>query len=506
MAFKIMKIFLINFTDKGAAKKIAQKGMEIVYWTGKEQHFGENRQDKEFFSDTIFHSLYDTLKAVPASEVKDLKLDFPPKEIFDVTKDIACQVLGMISRIDFNGISHGEKMDLFYRYVIYWYGVLKHFRPDAVFFTDIPHAAPNYVIYFLSKLMGIRTAVYRLVKGMPGRLLFFDDFTDYKFLREAYEHALAAGVNWEDLSDEMQKYVLDQRQLGKNTEFKYASHVNKLIKRPRSLLSLRSVIENVKSGTFFHGVYRYFFMLQHKRNMLVIDEKEYSGFKLWWLFRKWSKIKKEYRQEYQDLQSTPDFKKKYIYVPLHFQPECNTNPVGGIFDDQILMIRTLSASLPDGWYIYIKESPTQWIHFQGNFGRYKGYYKVLNEIQNVRLVPSNVSTYELISSAQSVATLTGSAGLEALILSKPVLLFGFGWYMDCDGVCRVMDVNSCRIALESIANGYKPVEDRVFAFLHAVEKVTVSGAYNKRYRQFSSVSIEENSVNIANYLLRAVGF
>lgn len=501
-----MRVFLINFTQKEVAKKLVQNGVEIAYWTGKKQHFKNAREEKEYFPNTIFHGVYEALNAVPAEEVKNLKLEFPPKEIVEAMSKIQIQVLSMISRIDFEGLGHEQKVDIFYQYVIYWYGVLNYFRPEAIIFTDVPHLGFSYIIYCLAVEMGIKTVMYRFMKGLPGRLFFFDDFKEMKSLKKAYARAIADGIVYGDLGDEMKAYVQAATNGNKKNALKFADHIDKLIKQgnkiPRPLVNLNTAIINIRQGIFFQVLRKYFFSLRHKREVLALAEKKYSGIKIWNLHRKWKKIKAVYRKEYEKFQVEIDLERKYVYVPLHLQPECNTNPMGGIYDDQILMARAISASLPDDWLIYIKENPMQWLHYQGNFGRYSGYYRTLNNIPNVRLVDTNTSTFKLIENAQAVATLTGSAGLEALIRFKPVLMFGYAWYMDCDGVIKVDDIKTCKAAINNLLEGYIPNENKVCAFLYAVEQTTIIGSFSKRYSQFSSVNEDNNNTNIANKLIR----
>lgn len=501
-----MRIFLINFTQKAVAEKLVQKGAEIIYWTGKDRHFKNARDEKQFFSKTIFHNTEDVSKALPALEVKNLKLDFPPQEVLKALTDIEYQVLEMISRVDYTKtLVFNERVDLFYKYIIYWYGVLKHFQPETIIFTDIPHAGSNYVIYSLAKILGIKTIMYRFVKGLPGRLIFFSDLKNYQELRSVYERALADGVSFDDLGEEMKDYVKKQKKIDIETTLTHAAHIEKLIKQgekiPKIFPSLKSFTRHIRKRNLII-IRQYFFMLFHRRKIAAIDRENYSGLQLKWLFYKWNKIKKAYRKEYESFQVKADLDQKYVYVPLHFQPECNTNPVGGIFDDQILLVRMLAESIPDDWFIYIKENPMQWLHFQGNFGRFTGYYRTLSSLPKVKLVSINTSTFQLINKAQAVATITGSAGLEALVRAKPVLMFGYGWFMDCDGVLRVDGIESCREAIQKIENGYKPEEDKVTAFLYALEKVTMPGSFNTKYSQFSSVSAEENTINITNKLLR----
>ena len=62
------------------------------------------------------------------------------------------------------------------------------------------------------------------------------------------------------------------------------------------------------------------------------------------------------------------------------------------------------------------------------------FFKRLFAIPAVRYLPIEVPTLELIAKSRAVATVTGTAGWEALQMGKPVLCFGFAWYRAFPGV------------------------------------------------------------------------
>jgi hypothetical protein len=155
--------------------------------------------------------------------------------------------------------------------------------------------------------------------------------------------------------------------------------------------------------------------LKLKAQIVLKSIFDFSIFQKFWFFLL-KNFDSNIKKEYERVQQNPDFTKKFIYFPLHYQPERNSSPQGGFFVDQILMAETLSASLPDGWFIYIKEHPIQWlVRGLSYFSyRFRGYYEVLARLKNVKLVPMKTNTYELIKYSQVVATITGTAGWEAL--------------------------------------------------------------------------------------------
>ena len=126
-----------------------------------------------------------------------------------------------------------------------------------------------------------------------------------------------------------------------------------------------------------------------------------------------------------------DMEQKFIYVPLHNQPEMSTSSLGGRYRDQVLMIEALARKLPDGWRIYVKENPRQ-----GSYARGPMFFHRLNRIPSVTFVPTATNTYALSSKCQFVASIVGTAGWEAIRKGKPAVVFGNAWYKSLEGVFR----------------------------------------------------------------------
>ncbi|MBU3576938.1 capsular biosynthesis protein [Polynucleobacter sp. UK-Kesae-W10] len=124
----------------------------------------------------------------------------------------------------------------------------------------------------------------------------------------------------------------------------------------------------------------------------------------------------------------------FIYFPLHLQPELTTAAIGGIYADQILALETLSSLLPSNYLIYVKENPKQTEKQRGPF-----FYKRLATLKNVRLLSKHENSINLIRSSAGIATITGTAGWEALFYGKPVLVFGAAWYREFTGVTMFGD-------------------------------------------------------------------
>lgn len=119
----------------------------------------------------------------------------------------------------------------------------------------------------------------------------------------------------------------------------------------------------------------------------------------------------------------------FIYAPLHFQPEMTTAPQGGVYGDQALLLEMLEASLPQGLEIVAKENP-----MQGGFHREETFTDRLRQTDRLKVVHPTMDNKGLAATCTAVATVTGTAGWEAICNELPCICFGLAWYRDCPGV------------------------------------------------------------------------
>ena len=111
-------------------------------------------------------------------------------------------------------------------------------------------------------------------------------------------------------------------------------------------------------------------------------------------------------------------KTKYVFFPLHTEPEVSLLVYGRPYLNQTEIIRMLALSLPVDTVLVVKEHP--WMVGKRSL---KSYAKML-EIPRVRLADPRLEARVLIQGASLVSVVTGSVGLEAAMLGKPVLTFG----------------------------------------------------------------------------------
>ena len=126
-----------------------------------------------------------------------------------------------------------------------------------------------------------------------------------------------------------------------------------------------------------------------------------------------------------------------------------TDTLGGCYRDQLLAIEQLARILPKDWLIYVKENPKQlfWM-------REKYFFKRLSCLPQVRYISRSVDTYQLMKHSQFVATISGTAGWEAVSGGKPAVVFGQCWYKNFPGVFPFSDeLDAEAVADYSIEHG-----------------------------------------------------
>lgn len=144
-----------------------------------------------------------------------------------------------------------------------------------------------------------------------------------------------------------------------------------------------------------------------------------------------------------------DLDRKFVYFPLHLQPEMTTSALGDRYRDQVLAIEDLSRTLPPDWLIYVKENPKQ-----GAYARGPLFFQRLQRIPNVRFMPSDANTHALTAKSQFVAVITGTAGWEAITKGKPAVVFGHIWFRMLPGIFEFrQDLDPAAIAAMQIDHG-----------------------------------------------------
>jgi hypothetical protein len=123
----------------------------------------------------------------------------------------------------------------------------------------------------------------------------------------------------------------------------------------------------------------------------------------------------------------------YVVVFLQRQPEASTTAQAPRWVDQDKVVEKLATNAPVGWTVLVKENPRTY----GARGR--RYFGPLLDIPNVRLCHPSVPTIDLLRNCEGIVAVTGTVGLEGILMGKRVVALGRPFYTICDAVCVADD-------------------------------------------------------------------
>jgi hypothetical protein len=190
---------------------------------------------------------------------------------------------------------------------------------------------------------------------------------------------------------------------------------------------------------------------------------------------------------------------KYFFFPLHYEPEMAIITKGRGWTNQVRLIRLISDALPTDRWLYVKEHPSMLTGY-----RPLRFYRVIMSLPRVKLLDQRVNSYDIVSNAEAVLTISGTAGWEALMLGKPVGLFGHCFYEEFSEGVNVVDrpEDLPQILLNLRHRQYS--EEDLLAYITAVLSKTRDGVFidPRFYPQAKDLVLsEENLDNIARVII-----
>lgn len=326
-------------------------------------------------------------------------------------------------------------LNLLYFLIDYFYDKISKHNVDAVIFSSMPHEGADFILYHVAKAVGKRVVIcYQSI------------FDNRFFMLNAID----------DLGD----VIGTTKEIAKPIELKIKKEFEKKLQYMDMVADAKQHYDKVRARTKFGFA-----------EVLKIISKTIRGKKSWidsfFISKAQAVSRIGYLNDYiSSLQEATthniDFTKKFIYFPLHLQPEVTTAPLGGKYCDQISAIEDLAEILPEDFFIYVKENPKQ-IETM----RSREFFARMMRVNNVMLVPITTNTYDLTRNCQFVATVTGTVGWEAVTGGKCVLTFGHAWYNNLPGVfkysnsIKISDIINHKIDHEALQEKFSELSTRL---------------------------------------------
>lgn len=315
---------------------------------------------------------------------------------------------------------------------------------DLVIFDRVPHLGSDYLLYKLSKILGIRCLIMQQSQ-FPNRFFYVTDLTDFgSFSQNARMHH--------------ETYTLD-----------VVKHKDPWYMKVETNQGVKAVKRKFKHK--FEAEINFYHQLMHKPDR--------DGAYLRYLLKKRYLINK---RKFVSVSKADMLEDKFVYFALHLQPEATTDILGGKYQDQLLAIEELSTFIPNDWFVYVKENPKQKYMY-----RDQRFFDRLSKIPKIKMVSNNVSTFDLINNCQFTSTITGTVGWESLITRKKTLFFGWGtWYKNLPGAFNWFH----NPKLEDILNytiDYAELEHSINTLLSKTAKGVIYDVYSENYPNYDSL-------------------
>lgn len=159
--------------------------------------------------------------------------------------------------------------------------------------------------------------------------------------------------------------------------------------------------------------------------------------------------------------------KPFLFYPLHVDPEASTMVISPYQTNQFAVLEAIAKAKAINHILIVKE------HLTMIGRRPKGFYDRINALPGVYMVDPNEPSFNFINNAQAVITLTGTAGLEAVLLQKPAIFLGNFIYKFIEkGFVLTNDLSQLTEILTNL-NNIKPADDTILIkLLAAIDEVS----------------------------------
>jgi hypothetical protein len=185
---------------------------------------------------------------------------------------------------------------------------------------------------------------------------------------------------------------------------------------------------------------------------------------------------------------------KYYIFPIHLQPEASTLILAEWYVNQQATIANIARCLPADHLLYVKE------HRRAVGYNSLDFYRVIKSIHNVRLISPYADTPSLVKNSHGIIVLTSTMGWEALLMNRPVYLFGSAYYQNIEGVRKIKNYEELRkmLADDRKSNPDRTAyadDDQIIKFLIALQRESFEGLFTVAKMNWRSRVMEKDNID-----------
>lgn len=353
-------------------------------------------------------------------------------------------------------------------------------KPDAVFFSVVSDMA-SYLLYEMAKKRGMK--ILGLYSPRLGeRYAITHDYFRYAALEEAARDMRGKPKENSTFRTEATQYL---RAFQKEPTYylEASGGASVFIRTPIGRAAHFRFLAPQRFLKSMHWALRSFYVYWSNP-----CRSDFTTIKPWYeLFDKIVRRLRVVRGYHSLYSSAPDGSEPFAYFALQSEPEALPMLLSPAYAfEQQWVIKQIARSLPVRYMLYVKEHPVM----VGK--RPRRYYEEFLKIPNVRVLDPATSSLGLMEKAALVSTISGTAGMEAAFLKKPVIVFSHVFYTMLPNVTRCANIDDLPALIASALEKSQYDEERTVDFIGAIYKESVPVDLTKLWTvQGSRMTVDE---------------
>ena len=361
---------------------------------------------------------------------------------FDYLNEKLSVILEMMNRYEGRtAIPFVDRITFIYTQAAYWRKFLIEKEIELILQFDVPHDVYDYIMFFTARDLGIKTIYIQ-------HTTFF-----VTYLNQTKIINVITSIS--DLDNRKKGRILDNDiqldfdfdEIVKSYDLRNSQQNSAFYKRIKMEDGAEKRIFDVLKDRI-KKIILYVDNKQIKNNYVMdfeLSKTKYLKFRDFFKIRQYIKKKTNQLKKFYNSKSikTIPLGKRFVFVPLHYQPERSTCPDGGVYSNPYLFLQNIIAVIPDDVLILVKEHPRQF-----NFARVRNQsyrsefiYEQMLKYPNVRFLDISFSSKDILAHPllEGVFTVRGNIILEAWFNDIPVFYFGETLWGNLPGVYNVND-------------------------------------------------------------------
>jgi hypothetical protein len=348
---------------------------------------------------------------------------------------------------DFHKFSKEEILSIIENSISFFVDILEKYKPKLILMQQAGENISNLLLYRIAKKMKIKVL-------MPVPIHMHNTFI------------MSDNIGGREICDGFKKLM-------SNVTNESKIYDENFIKKSNMIETINVQLKyNYNTSTFSQKINHYIKRLSHNPEPIYKDVGKTKLKVIRYKLQKYFEIKK--RQKFLNNKSIKTVEdKKFIYYPLHSEPEAKILVETPFHSNQIALIENIARSIPVDSVLYVKEHPVQ----KTKLWRSVEDYKKIITMPNVKLVHPDLNSQELISKSQGIVVISGAVGFEALFYKKPIILFGDEYYDELSMVTKIATLTTLPNVINNALSNFKFNNNELNALMQTINEQTISVSY-----------------------------